>query len=125
MALVGQLLMEPGLPPLGETGQLFAQELMAKWLSLQSACTMSGFSPDFRVMHVISMLDGALNRTLLRTCERIVETFGNVLRGLLAFQHYCCQNVRTWTFSVKLFEYSVNHDHVLLLHNGEQYALHR
>ncbi len=28
-----------------------------------------------------------------------------------------CEN--TWTFSVNLFEYSVNHDHVLLLHNGE------
>ena len=37
LGLVGQLLMEPGLPSLGESGQLFAQELMAKSLSLQSA----------------------------------------------------------------------------------------
>ncbi len=37
LALVGQLLTEPGLPPLGESGHLFAQELMAKSLSLQSA----------------------------------------------------------------------------------------
>jgi len=36
LALVGQLLTEPGLPPLGESGHLFAQELMAKSMSLQS-----------------------------------------------------------------------------------------
>ena len=34
---VGRLLTEPGLPPLGESGHFFAQELMAKSLSLQSA----------------------------------------------------------------------------------------
>ena len=37
LALVGQLLTEPGLPPLGETGHLFSQELIANSLSLQSA----------------------------------------------------------------------------------------
>lgn len=37
LALVGQLLIEPGLPPLGELGSLFAEELMAKSLSLQDA----------------------------------------------------------------------------------------
>ena len=37
MALVGQLLTEPGLPPLGGSGHHFAQELMAKSLSLQRA----------------------------------------------------------------------------------------
>ena len=37
LALVGQLLTEPGLPPLGESGSLFAEELMAKSLSLQQA----------------------------------------------------------------------------------------
>ena len=37
LALVGHLLTEPGLPPLGELGSLFAEELMAKSLSLQSA----------------------------------------------------------------------------------------
>jgi len=34
---VGQLLTEPGLPPHGELGSQFAQELMAKSMSLQSA----------------------------------------------------------------------------------------
>ena len=37
LALVGQLLTEPGLPPLGELGSLFAEALMAKSLSLQGA----------------------------------------------------------------------------------------
>ncbi|KAL3157970.1 hypothetical protein ABBQ32_012371 [Trebouxia sp. C0010 RCD-2024] len=37
LALVGQLLTEPGLPPVGESGSLFAEELMAKSLSLQQA----------------------------------------------------------------------------------------
>ena len=37
LALVGQLLTEPGLPPLGECGSLFAEQLMAKSLSLQQA----------------------------------------------------------------------------------------
>ena len=37
LALVGHLLTEPGLPPLGELGSLFAEEPMAKSLSLQSA----------------------------------------------------------------------------------------
>ncbi len=37
LALVGRLLTEPGLPPLGESGHFFARELMAKSLSLQSA----------------------------------------------------------------------------------------
>ena len=37
LALVGQLLTEPGLPPLGESGSHFAEELMAKSLSLQQA----------------------------------------------------------------------------------------
>ena len=36
-ALVGQLLTEPGLPPLGELGSLFAEALMAKSLSPQGA----------------------------------------------------------------------------------------
>ncbi|KAL0044918.1 hypothetical protein WJX82_002017 [Trebouxia sp. C0006] len=35
LALVGQLLTEPGLPPLDELGSLFAEALMAKSLSLQ------------------------------------------------------------------------------------------
>ena len=37
LALVGQLLTEPGLPPLGESGSHFVKELMAKSLSLQQA----------------------------------------------------------------------------------------
>lgn len=37
LALVGQLLTEPGLPPLGELGRCFAEALMAKSLSLQGA----------------------------------------------------------------------------------------
>ena len=37
LALVGQLLTGPGLPPLGETGSHFAEALMAKSLSLQGA----------------------------------------------------------------------------------------
>ena len=37
LGLVGQLLTEPGLPPLGEFGSRFAEELMAKSLSLQQA----------------------------------------------------------------------------------------
>ena len=37
LALAGQLLTEPGLPPLGESGNHFAEELMAKSLSLQQA----------------------------------------------------------------------------------------
>ena len=37
LGLVGQLLTEPGLPPLGELGSRFAEELMAKSLSLQQA----------------------------------------------------------------------------------------
>ncbi|DBA81812.1 TPA: hypothetical protein ACH3X1_007537 [Trebouxia sp. C0004] len=37
LALVGQLLTEPGLPPLGESGSHFAEELMAKSLSLEQA----------------------------------------------------------------------------------------
>ncbi len=37
LVLVGQLLTEPGLPPHGELGGQFAQELMAKSMSLQSA----------------------------------------------------------------------------------------
>ena len=37
LGLVGQLLTEPGLPPLGEFGSCFAEELMAKSLSLQQA----------------------------------------------------------------------------------------
>ena len=37
LALVGQLLTEPGLPSLGELGSLFAEALMAKSLSLQGA----------------------------------------------------------------------------------------
>ena len=37
LALVGQLLTEPGLPPLGECGSLFAEKLMAKSLLLQQA----------------------------------------------------------------------------------------
>ncbi|KAL3154317.1 hypothetical protein ABBQ32_013801 [Trebouxia sp. C0010 RCD-2024] len=37
LALVGQLLTEPELPPLGELGSVFAEDLMAKSLSLQDA----------------------------------------------------------------------------------------
>ena len=37
LQLVGQLLTEPGLPPLGESGSLLAEELMAKSVSLQGA----------------------------------------------------------------------------------------
>ena len=37
LALVGQLLTEPGLPPLDELGSLFAGALMAKSLSMQGA----------------------------------------------------------------------------------------
>ena len=37
LELVGQLLTEPGLPPLGESGSLLAEGLMAKSISLQAA----------------------------------------------------------------------------------------
>ena len=37
LALAGQLLTEPGLPPLSELGSCFAEALMAKSLSLQGA----------------------------------------------------------------------------------------
>ena len=37
LGLVGHMLTEPGLPPLGEAGSLFAKELMAKSVSLQGA----------------------------------------------------------------------------------------
>lgn len=37
LALVGQLLTDPELPPLGESGCLFAEQLMSKSMSLQSA----------------------------------------------------------------------------------------
>lgn len=37
LTLVGQLLTEPGLPPLDELGRQFAEQLMAKSMPLQSA----------------------------------------------------------------------------------------
>ena len=37
LILVRQLLMEPGLPPLDELGSQFAEQLMTKCMSLQSA----------------------------------------------------------------------------------------
>ncbi len=45
LALVGQLLTEPGLPPLGESGSHFAEELMAKSLSLEQALHHVWFHP--------------------------------------------------------------------------------
>ena len=37
LELVGQLLTEPGLPPLDDSGSLLAEALMAKSISLQAA----------------------------------------------------------------------------------------
>ena len=53
LMLVGQMLKQPELPYLDESGDLFAEQLLTKSMSVEGPCTtgMSGFSPEYGIMH--------------------------------------------------------------------------